>query len=236
MLTYTDVKKCQLYALSHFSKWMPLPSDAAFPLMCHCLTPIYEIAYSLKSENLSTIIAFSNYLKTSPGSPLLMSIYLKLQEAITSHESSKEMYALNLITTWIENDIITCDCYGISKIIFEWCVYLCRNVYMSEFLPIVSIHFLESSNRFFPYFVGVAKFVVKLAEQKRGKDEEEQLRSVVMCAADKFEIKCKAHSTAITILAKGGDMKTALQLARFDCDCEKSNEIVEETKKLMSEK
>lgn len=219
-------KKIYSKILSDLDKWLPKQNEASFHPFCNYIVNIYKICSKIKSNQITTILQVMETLKTTPGNSFLMSKYLKLLDVVTSEEIEKETYAMNSVTTWLENGIINSDCYFSYNIIYDWCVYLYKNVYFTEFLPILTIHFIKYGNRFFPIFAGITKFIQTFLTQNTDKDKKEQLLLSIQAAADMFEITCRAHGKAISLIPNKNMTKASLQLSLFDKDCEKSETIL----------
>lgn len=209
---------------------IPMPCQACFPSLSLCVTQIIELTTGIKefSHVRKAMITRVRALLTRPSCVFLSKIYLMVVAVIaerTSNEQEREKYVLNLVKTWLKSGLAQRDSYGIGDIVYEWCATLSRYTGFSHLLRVLTQEIFKRCNRFFPVFVGVARFIKKFAVS-HDSGQLEQIRTELLNVSTPMEKACKAHAMALRLLAGNNGMKTALDLAQFDHDCPESDKIL----------
>jgi hypothetical protein len=109
-----------------------------------------------------------------------------------------------------------------ADIVFEWLKLIYENIGLEQMLSIVCLQFHKYCPRFFPLFVGLAKYLrIHLrSPQKRGLISEALQRSALVNT-------CRAHALATLLLDKPEHRRLACDLAAFSGDCAESELIIE---------
>jgi hypothetical protein len=157
---------------------------------------------------------------TSPPSLILEKIYIKLHAIRIEKVSASEQpaQALSVFQSWLTNHFQDSDCYGMSDLVFDWCMAV-LNRQPEITWPYLTGELFLKAPRFFPVFVAVTKFL-------RGRlcghaeDELAKLREVFAAAGNSME--CRAHATAIAHMLDPRINRFLLDLAAFEHDCPES--------------
>jgi hypothetical protein len=229
ILSNPDLKAFCPFLLQNALRIVPDPSRAAFPATSVCLPQVIEAtagqdAYADVTKQLS---AKSTVFLTAPPSIVLARLFVRLmavQAGLLSTVEKRQTFMMNWFRDWIEKHFPQGDCYAVSEIVFDVCAAVLRVNGFAELLPFVTTEFFSRAPRFFPVFVGIAKFV----RARMWKQYAEQRDKLVAALTDAGNaMQCRAHGCAIRIIAEVGMGKVALDLALFPADCEESDRIIE---------
>lgn len=229
LLSMPYLKKYYASVLANADKIIPMPSQAAFASVCLCIPQIIDLTNESKSlaDVKKSMMARVNGLLTQPTSVFMSKIYLRVVAILAEKESNvreREKYVMSLAKKWLESGLAQRDSYRIDDIVYEWCATLLRYNGIDQLLPILTDELFRHCNRFFPVFVGAARFLSKYTYQ--GGDQLEQVKQALLNAATAMEKRCRVHAMALKLMA-GRTMKLALDLARYDMDCPESDRLIQ---------
>jgi hypothetical protein len=209
-------------------KSLPLimtPHDrASFSSICICIFRAIRVADPADSEPVRFLCELSDSLVTEPASFALMQQFMaSLNERgrKASSPDRKEAFFMDQVALWLKRCAAT-DCYRMADIVFEWLKLIYENIGLEQMLSIVCLQFHKYCPRFFPLFVGLAKYfrIHLRSPQKRGLISEALQRSALVNT-------CRAHALATLLLDKREHRKLACDLAAFSGDCAESELIIE---------
>ncbi|OHT01486.1 hypothetical protein TRFO_31671 [Tritrichomonas foetus] len=230
MLSRDSLYVYQLEILQYTQFLIPPNEKASFTGLSPCLPRI--ISKYNEGSILSQLYIRSDTLLTSPGNIDMFKIYLSsLRERAekAGNDRQKESFISDLVTQWMQN----CehyDCYAMAEIIYEWENVIFQFYELEQLLTLVCYQFFKYIPRFFPLFVGLARFVRKY--DKGATDEEkEKIQSILKNSAMVNPVTAHALSTLLVNQKKY--YKEALELAAFPKDCEESNQIIHSNPELV---
>jgi hypothetical protein len=167
-------------------------------------------------------------LVTVPTSLLQGKIFIRMiavRAEKDSDQSRRESFTIDVFRSWIQNGLRCGDCYSVSELVFDWCVMVLRICGLLSLIPFLTCEIFERANRFFPVFAGIMKFIrSRLGTQTPGIIQtlkDEMIKTGRNC-------QCRAHGMALMLLMEGKSGRVVLDLARFDEDCEESDQLVDQ--------
>ena len=231
VLSMPALKRYYTSILSAAQQLIPMPSQACFGPMSLCITQIIELTTGSKDfvPVRQAMMTRVRALLTRPACVFLSKMYLMVVAVIaerTSNEREREKYVMNLVNQWLKRGLTQRDSYYAGEICYEWCATVSRYATFEQLLPLLTKNLFTNTNRFFPVFVGVARFIKKFASSHDDTDKVEQIRTELLNSATAMESTCKAHAMALRLLAGKGPIQLATDLARFDRDCPDSDKLI----------
>jgi hypothetical protein len=223
----TLTKQCSAF-LEHCTKIIPAPSTAAFPDIVLCIPQIVQLITGNKAyKDLNVqILQIVDSLLSASTCLLLAKIYIRIAtiRALRCPQGQdRPEFLLGVFRTWISRGAAEWDCYMLSDIIFDWCGALLKVLSFDELLPMVIQMLLRQPNRFFSVFAGVMKFV-RSRMTNQSPEELEKLHQRLREAAKL--VPRRVHAQAIVMLGYRDRSRMALDLARFDDDCDRSDDLL----------
>jgi hypothetical protein len=210
-------------------KIFPDASSAAFPAIVPCLPHILNlvIGHELYQDITEKLLGSISQLETSPPSVFLTKILIKLiiVRAEKMPREERRGFVLGWFSGWVSS-VGKEDCYELSELVCEVCAAMLKVNGLTMMIPFLTRELLGYAPRFFPVFVGVSKFVKRRIVATKHVNRVPVLRNEFTVAGK--EMRCRAHSMAMTLMVDGG--KIPIDLARFEEDCEESQRIIQELK------
>jgi len=186
----------------------------------YCLLSRFIVSSPPQSEYLRYLSSFSETLLTQPMSFVLFSHYLSaLHERAQkiNPPQQRDIFITDSAASWLDK-IKLYDSVYLEEMIYKW-IEILLSESCEQGLPLVSFQFFKSIPRFFPLIVALGKYMKKCSNQ----DRKDVLMSYLKNASAMIQVEC--HSTALLMFTQGGDMKSILDLARFDKDNDESRAL-----------
>jgi hypothetical protein len=210
-------------------KILPDAGSAAFPAIGRCLPPVLSlvIGNELYRDIAGKLLAGVRRLETDPPSVFLTKLLVRVivVRAERMAREERRAFVLNWFSGWVSN-VGKEDCYELPELICEACGAMLKVNGLTAMVPFLRRELLGYAPRFFPVFVGVAKFVKRKVVRTKYAHKVEVLRNEFAMAGR--AMRCRAHAMAMEMLVDGG--RTPIDLARFEEDCEESEVIIQRLK------
>jgi hypothetical protein len=207
-------------------KVLPDPASATFPAVGECLPHIVSqvISHALYVDIAEKLLAMTWQLETAPPSLLLARLAMTIVgiRADKLPGEERKAFVMDWFRDWIEMVARGGDCYGLAELVCDACAAVLRVAGLTAMTPLLTGELLRSAPRFFPVFVGVAKFVRDRIAQTRLAGRVARLREEFAAAGKQME--CRAHAAAMAMIFDGA--RTGVDLAGFAADCEESDRII----------
>jgi hypothetical protein len=164
------------------------------------------------------------FLLRNPPEIFCLRVYLQIaaiRAQKLSFATERENFLIETATTLLERDAK--DCFVISEALVQILELVGRNLGAKPLLVLINQTLLRSPFRFFPVFVALLTFRKGLqSSDKPPLSFEAFTRELVQLG----KVSCKCHAKAFESLSDPARVKFALDLARFECDCEESEMIM----------
>jgi hypothetical protein len=209
-----------------FTSLLPQPVAPSFPAMVVCLPQVFALSLNDKrladaSRRAMTILPF---LLRNPPEIFCLRIYLQIaaiRAQKLSFATERENFLIETATTLLERDAK--DCFAISEAIVQILELVGRNLGAKPLLVLINQTLLRSPCRFFPVFVALLTFRKGL----QGSDKPPlSFEAFTLELVRLGKVSCKCHAKAFESLNDPAKVKFALDLARFECDCEESEMVM----------
>jgi hypothetical protein len=171
-------------------------------------------------------------LVTIPTCIGLAKAYMKLVSTRIDKLKSpaeKERSLLQLANSWFDGKAT--DCYSFADIIYDWVYMIFHYVGVKPAIGFIIGRISKSGIRYFAAIVAIHKFLSRLKLQSF--DELSVLQADLTAAARRLE--CRAHATALELIASFEYTKTALDLAAFERDCPESDALLDKLRNPVEE-
>lgn len=197
---------------------------ASFTSLSGCLPRLISMC-SENNDDLKRLYLITDSLMTVPGNSFLFRIYLKsISEKASKIDNQRqsESFISDYITSWMQN-CKNYDNYEMSMMVYSWEDFICTYYGLEQFLSMVFYQFFKYMPRFFPLFVGYAKFIQFFMRTANRRDVD-MINEAVNGVA--LQVPNRCHALSLLLLQEKGFMKIALNLASFPKDCHESDAII----------
>jgi hypothetical protein len=226
ILSANHLKSFGNQVVSVFTNLLPQPVAPSFPAMIVALPQVF--ALSLGDKHLADVnrraMTILPFLLRNPPEIFYLRIYLQItaiRAQNLSFATERENFLIETATTLLERDAK--DCFAISEALVQILELVGRNLGAKSLLVLINQTLLRSPCRFFPVFVALLTFRKGLQGlEKPPLSFEAFTRELVQLG----KVSCKCHAKAFESLNDPAKIKFALDLARFECDCEESEMVM----------
>jgi hypothetical protein len=204
---------------------IPDPPTAAFAAIANCLPPIIEAAASEGGDVSRQLLGKAAGCMTAPPSLAMAKFFVRIVGVRADFNTTKEKqlaFVLIWMRDWVENRLARADCFALADLVFEVCALVLRVGGIGELMPFIAAEMFRRAPRFFPVFVGIARFL-RAKVWKRHADHRARIAEAIRETGR--TMACRAHGEALRLMLEPGMARRALDLARFDCDCEESDRL-----------
>lgn len=219
------LKRQQQTIFSSYQTLIPNPKYATFLYFTDLLT--YFIQYSQSSTKMANdhqmLLNITNQMLTTPGNETLLHLYVQnLSNRADRTLMNKE------VDDFLQIYIKKCDLYQMGRVIMYWCHLLYVKSGFKQLLPFVTIHVFRFSPRFSAAFIGVAYFMQDFRKSSNDESLISKMNDQFLGSARLIMKTCRAHAVAVALFTIPEAIKTAIDLALFENDCEDSEKLIGE--------